>query len=46
MTIDLSPISEAVKEGDDKKVVKLVKEALAGGTPAMDILHKGLVPGV
>ena len=46
MTIDLSPISEAVKEGDDKKVVKLIKEALAGGTPAMDILHKGLVPGV
>ena len=30
-------LSQAVQEGDDKKVVKLVKEALAEGLPAMDI---------
>ena len=39
-------LSEAVQGGDDKKVVQLVKEALAEGLPAMDILEKGLVPGV
>jgi 5-methyltetrahydrofolate--homocysteine methyltransferase len=39
-------LSQAVQEGDDKKVVQLVKEALAEGLPAMDILEKGLVPGV
>jgi len=41
-----SGLSQAVQEGDDKKVVQLVKEALAEGLPAMDILEKGLVPGV
>lgn len=46
MIMNLDPISEAVKEGEDKEVVKLVKEALVGGTPAMDIMEKGLVPGV
>ena len=39
-------LSEAVQGGDDKKVVQLVKEALAEGLPAMDILEKGLIPGV
>jgi len=39
-------LSQAVQDGDDKKVVQLVKEALAEGLPAMDILEKGLVPGV
>ena len=29
-----------------QKVVQLVKEALAEDSPAMDILEKGLVPGV
>jgi len=46
LAINLETISEAVKEGDDKQVVSLVKEALAGGTPAMDIMENGLVPGV
>jgi 5-methyltetrahydrofolate--homocysteine methyltransferase len=41
-----SGLSQAVQEGDDKKVVQLVQEALAEGLPAMDILEKGLVPGV
>jgi len=39
-------ISQAVQAGDDKNVVQLVKEALAEGLPAMDILDKGLIPGV
>jgi len=39
-------LSQAVQDGDDKKVVQLVKEALAEHLPAMDILEKGLVPGV
>ena len=46
MTDFSSGLSLAVQEGDDKKVVQLVKEALAEGLPAMDILEKGLVPGV
>ena len=41
-----SVISQAVQDGDDKKVVKLVKEALAKGLPAINILEKGLIPGV
>ena len=39
-------ISQAVQDGDDKKVVQMVKEALAEGLPATDILDRGLVPGV
>jgi len=45
--VDFSNVlSQTVQDGDDKKVVQLVKEALGGGLPAMDILEKGLVPGV
>ena len=39
-------LSQAVQEGDRTKVVQLVKEALAEEIPAIDILEKGLVPGV
>ena len=46
MESDLSAISRAVEKGDDEQVLKLVKEALAGGVPAIDILEKGLVPGI
>ncbi len=46
MTDFSSGLSQAVQQGDDKKVVQLVKEALAEGSPAVDILEKGLVPGV
>ena len=42
----LGKLSQAVQEGDDKKVVQLVKEGLAEGLPATDILEKGLIPGV
>lgn len=41
-----SGLSQSVQEGDSKKVVQLVKEALAEGVPAVDILEKGLVSGV
>ena len=46
MASNLDTISKAVQDGDDKQAVKLVKEALDGGTPALEILEKGLVPGV
>ena len=46
MTDFSNVLSQAVQDGDDKKVVQMVKEALAEGRPATDILDKGLVPGV
>ncbi len=46
MTWDASAISDAVQNGDDQLVVKLVKEALRQGTPATIILDSGLVPGI
>lgn len=46
MEINLDIVSQAVKDGDDKKVIELVEKALASGMPAIDILEKGLVPGV
>ncbi len=46
MTDFSNVLSQAVQDGDDKKVLQLVKEALVEGLPAMDILEKGLVPGV
>ncbi len=46
MTDFFSGLSQAVQQGDDKTAVQLVKEALAEGQPAVDILEKGLVPGV
>jgi len=42
----LGNISRAVENGDDKQVIKIVKEALASGLPPIDILEKGLVPGI
>ncbi len=42
----LEKLSQAVQDGDDERAVKLVKEALDKQTPAIDILNKGLVPGV
>ena len=42
----LGTISRAVESGDDKQVIKIVREALTGGVPPMDILEKGLVPGI
>ena len=42
----LGTISKAVESGDDKQTIKLVKEAIASKIPPIDILDKGLVPGV
>lgn len=39
-------ISKAVESGDDKQVAKTAREALAGGVAALNILEKGLVPGI
>ena len=46
MTGVFSILSKAVQEGDNKTVVQTVKEGLNAGTPAIDLLEKGLVPGV
>ena len=46
MDSNLDAISQAVESGDDKEATALVKEALAEGMPALDILEKGLVPGI
>jgi len=46
MTDLLSVISEAVQNGDDKKVVQTVGEALKGGMSAARVLDNGLVPGI
>jgi len=39
-------LSQAVQNGDDKQVVQTVKGGIKSGLPALDILEKGLVPGV
>lgn len=39
-------ISQAVESGNDKQVIVLVKKAIDEGMPALDILDKGLVPGI
>ena len=39
-------ISQAVERGDDKQVIKIVREAFANGVSALDILEGGLVPGI
>ena len=46
MTDILKSIAENVQSGDDKQVVELVNKALKAKMPALDILEKGLVPGI
>ena len=46
MADPMQTLALAVQEGDDKKAVQLVQNALDGGTSATDILENGLVPGV
>jgi 5-methyltetrahydrofolate--homocysteine methyltransferase len=43
---DLARVSQMVRDGDEHEVVKLVKEALHNGTTGIDILEKGLIPGI
>jgi 5-methyltetrahydrofolate--homocysteine methyltransferase len=42
----LNDISKAVEEGDDKQVISIVKQALTKDISPVDILDKGLVPGI
>ena len=42
----MEELSRAVQAGDDKLVIVQVKDALAEGIPAPEILERGLVPGV
>lgn len=42
----LNSISQAVQDGDDKQVVELVGKLLENGISALDILEKGLTPGI
>jgi 5-methyltetrahydrofolate--homocysteine methyltransferase len=46
MTISMTPISTAVSDGDQRQTVHLVKEAIAAGRPAQEILSGGLIPGM
>ena len=46
MAWDGSALSDAVQNGDDQTAVQMVKDALAEGVPALDILDGALVPGI
>jgi 5-methyltetrahydrofolate--homocysteine methyltransferase len=46
MTDFLGALTKAVLNGDDKQVVKTIQEALDRDMRAIDLLDKGLVPGV
>ena len=46
MAWDSSALSEAVQNGYDRATVQMVKDALAEGVPAVDILDGALVPGI
>ncbi len=39
-------ISQAVLEGDETKTTQLVKDALEGKLPSLEILQKGAVEGI
>ncbi len=43
---ELENLSKAVVEGDEEKILDLTKAALTNGTPADNILKKGLIPGI
>jgi 5-methyltetrahydrofolate--homocysteine methyltransferase len=43
---DFETLAKAVETGDDKKVLDILKEELEKGTSPIEILEKGLVPGV
>jgi len=44
--VDLNEISKAIIEGDNDKVLGLVKVALDNNMPAKEILDRGLIPGI
>lgn len=46
MTWDSTALATAVQNGEDDETVTRVKDALAAGVPAMEILDSALVPGI
>jgi 5-methyltetrahydrofolate--homocysteine methyltransferase len=46
MAWNRTELANAVQNGDDDEAVKMVKEALAEGVPALEILDEALVPGI
>ena len=46
MAWNRTTLAEAVQNGDDEEAVKMVREALAEGVPALQILDEALVPGI
>lgn len=42
----LESISDDVQKGDDKRIAELVSKALDSGLSALNILERGLVPGI
>jgi len=46
MENNLEALAKAVETGDDRKVLELIKAELEKGSAPIDILEKGLVPGV
>ena len=46
MIVDYEKIARAVRDGNDQEAVRLAREAIEKGGSALDILDKGLVPGV
>lgn len=44
--VNLNEISKGIMEGDNDKVLELVKVALDNNVPAKEILDKGLIPGI
>ena len=46
MSTIMNKIADAVLNGDAQRTIELVKEELRLSTPAVDILNRGLIPGV
>ncbi len=46
MAWNRTDLANAVQNGDDEEAVQMVKEALAEGVPALEILDQALVPGI
>ena len=46
MAFDRTLLATAVQDGEDEDTVRMVKEALSEGVPAMEILEGALVPGI
>ena len=44
--IDFDELSNAVVEGEEETVIDLVQKALKEGTPAKEVLDKGIIPGL